>query len=74
MLKLIGAILVIAGLLYSVWAALHRKLSQPPRSSDNENLASLEPNRQGLRFLGLKQNFPAIILMVIGAAFLLYAE
>ncbi|UXN67042.1 hypothetical protein N8E89_21155 (plasmid) [Phyllobacterium sp. A18/5-2] len=75
MLKLIGAILVMAGVLYSVWVALsHRKLSQPPRSSDNENSVSLEPDRQGLRFLGLKQNLPSIILLVIGAALLLYGD
>ncbi|ATU94586.1 hypothetical protein [Phyllobacterium zundukense] len=75
MFKLVGAILVIAGVLYSVWVALsHRKLSRPPQSSDSENAASLEPRRQGLRFLGLTKNLPAAIVIVIGAALLLYVE
>lgn len=75
MLKFIGAIFVLAGLLYSVWIALRqRKLSQPPRSPDNQNSVSLEPKKQGMRFLGLTQNFPAISLVVIGAALLLLSE
>ncbi|TDQ33939.1 hypothetical protein DEV91_104142 [Phyllobacterium brassicacearum] len=75
MLKLVGAILVIAGVLYSTWVALgHRKLSRPPQSADNENAPSLEPDKQGLRFLGLSKNLPAVIAVVIGAALLLYAE
>lgn len=75
MLKVIGALLLIGGVLFAVWTALsHRRLSQPPQSADNENEASLEPPRQGLGFLGLTRNLPAIVLMVIGAALLLFAE
>lgn len=75
MLKALGAILVIAGVLYSVWAALsRRRLSQPPQSPDNENDASLEPRRQGLRFLGFTKNLPAIVLILIGGVLLLYAH
>jgi hypothetical protein len=69
--KAFGAILVIAGVLYSVWAALsHRKLSQPPRSSANQNSASLEPRAQGLKFLGLTNNLPAIALILTGGVLL----
>ncbi|MGH6861795.1 MAG: hypothetical protein ACRECY_16205 [Phyllobacterium sp.] len=75
MFKIVGAVLLIGGVLSAVRTALsHRKLSQPPRTTDNDNEASLEPQRQGLGFLGLKQNWPAIALMVAGAALLLYAE
>jgi hypothetical protein len=74
MLKILGALLLIGGVLLAVWTALsHRKLSQPPRSAGNENEASLEPPRQGLGFLGLTKNLPAIVLVVIGAALLLYS-
>ena len=75
MFKALGAILIIAGVLYSVWAALsHRRLSQPPQTPDNENSPSLEPRRQGMKFLGLTKNLPALILIVIGGALLLYAN
>lgn len=75
MLKVIGALLLIGGVLFAVWTALsQRRLSQPPQSAGNENEASLEPPRQGLGFLGLTRNLPAIVLVVIGAALLLYAE
>lgn len=75
MLKIVGALLLIGGVLFAVWTALsHRKLSQPPRSPGNGNEASLEPPRQGLGFLGLNKNWPAIVLTVIGATLLLYAE
>ncbi|MBZ9654540.1 hypothetical protein [Phyllobacterium lublinensis] len=75
MLKLIGAILIIAGVLYSTWVALrHRSLSRPPhQTADNENTASLEPRRQGLGFLGLSRNLPALVAIAAGAALLLYA-
>ncbi len=76
MFKALGAILIVVGVLYSVWTALsHRKLSQPPQqSSDNQNSPSLEPRRQGMKFLGLTKNLPAIFLIVIGGALLLYAD
>ncbi|MHC1550709.1 hypothetical protein [Phyllobacterium sp. K27] len=76
MLKILGALLLIGGVLFAVWTALsRRKLSQPPhQSARNENEASLEPPRQGLRFLGLTRNLPAIVLVVTGAALLLYAQ
>ena len=74
MLKLVGAILIITGVLYSAWVALsHRRLSKPPQSADNQNAVSLEPQRQGLRFLGVSKNLPALLAIVIGGALLLYA-
>jgi hypothetical protein len=76
MFKALGAVLLVVGVLYSVWAALgRRKLTQPPKpSSDNESAPSLEPRDQGMKFLGLSQNLPALILIIIGGALLLYAD
>ena len=75
MLKALGAILVIAGVLYSAWSALSgRRLSRPPQSPDNQNSPSLEPRGQGLKFLGLTRNIPAIVLIVVGGIMLLYAD
>ena len=57
MLKALAGILLIAGVLYSAWAAhSRRRLSRPPQSPDNQNLHALEPRGQGLRFLGLTRN------------------
>ncbi|MBZ9605261.1 hypothetical protein [Phyllobacterium chamaecytisi] len=72
MLKALGAVLVTAGVLYSAWSALSgRRLSRPP---DNQNSPSLEPRGQGLKFLGLTRNIPAIVLIVVGGILLLYAD
>ena len=75
MLKALGAILVMAGVLYSVWAALgRRRLSQPPQSPVHQNSPSLEPRGQGLKFLGLTKNIPAIVMIVIGGVLMLYTD
>ncbi|WP_271899691.1 hypothetical protein [Candidatus Phyllobacterium onerii] len=75
MLKALGAILLVAGVLYSAWAALSgRRLSRAPQSPDNQSSPSLEPRGQGLKFLGLTRNIPAIVVIVVGGILLLYAD
>lgn len=74
MLRFVGMILIIAGLLYLVWIALSRReLSAPPDRAANLNSRSLEPSGQGLRFLGLKQNWAALALIAVGAAILIFS-
>ncbi|MER9327479.1 hypothetical protein NKJ26_00380 [Mesorhizobium sp. M0152] len=76
---LIGALLIVAGVVYMAGAALKRgRLSDPaPVTSDRPmpNLATpgptLEPRRRGLGFLGLSQNWPGLLMMAIGAILLL---
>ncbi|WP_083338533.1 hypothetical protein [Ensifer sp. LCM 4579] len=69
---LTGAFLVICGLLYMIAAALsRRRLSKEPDPAV-EPRQSLEPRRQGLRFLGVGRNWPGVVLMFIGALLLLY--
>jgi hypothetical protein len=68
---LLGALMLIGGVLYTLWQALARKpLTDPSRLSRAEQ--TLEPRRQGVAFLGLTRNWPGVVLMVLGAICLLY--
>lgn len=70
---LIGALLVICGLLYMLREALGgRRLSEPHRSSENGVGPTLEPPQQGLAFLGLTRNWPGLALMAVGAILLIF--
>ena len=75
---LIGALLTIAGVVYMAVAALRRgRLSDPihlPTSADPPTATpgpTLEPRHRGLRFLGLSQNWPGLLMMGIGLVLLL---
>jgi hypothetical protein len=78
---LIGALLIVAGVVYMAGAALRRgRLSDPApvRSAPDRptpNLATpgptLEPRQRGLRFLGLSQNWPGLLMMAVGVILLL---
>jgi hypothetical protein len=68
----IGALLVVCGLLLVARTAIYRdELSDPHASPDEPGGVTLEPHRRGLRFLGLKENWPGMVLMAIGALLLL---
>jgi hypothetical protein len=68
----IGAFLVVCGLLVMARTAIFRdELSDPHASPDEPGGLTLEPQRRGLRFLGLKENWPGALLMAIGALLLL---
>jgi len=79
MTVILGALLTVAGLVYMAGAALRRgRLSDPaPTAPDRPapNLATpgptLEPRRRGLGFLGLSQNWPGLLMMVVGILLLL---
>ncbi|RFB95447.1 hypothetical protein B5K11_11020 [Rhizobium leguminosarum bv. trifolii] len=62
---LIGAALIIGGLLYLFSSALGRRASDAHHVPHGGN--TLEPRRQGLRFLGISQNWPALAAIAIGA-------
>ncbi len=69
---LFGALMLICGVLYTLWQALGgRPLTDPSRLSQGEQ--TLEPRRQGLDFLGLTKNWPGVALMVLGAICVLYS-
>lgn len=78
---LIGALLIVAGVVYMAGAALWRgRLSDPAPARavpdrSTPDLATpgptLEPRRRGLGFLGLSQNWPGLLMMAVGFILLL---
>ncbi|ARO28618.1 MULTISPECIES: hypothetical protein [unclassified Rhizobium] len=69
---LIGAALIIGGLLFLLRPTLRRRPSDPhwvPQGG-----ATLEPRRQGLRFLGLSRNWPALVVIAAGAFLLAFGS
>ncbi|UXN60205.1 hypothetical protein [Phyllobacterium zundukense] len=68
--KFIGALFVVCGLLYMAGATVYRGRMSEPHSSNNES-AGLEPRHRGLRFLGLKANWPGLVVAAVGAVMLL---
>jgi hypothetical protein len=70
---LIGALLVTCGLLYMAGAAIYRGGMTEPHSSPRDLAGlTLEPGHRGLRFLGLKANWPGLLIAAIGALMLLF--
>jgi len=68
-LMVLGALLVLGGLLYMASTAIWRgPLSGPDSSGPVRD--TLEPPRRSARFLGLGTNWPGILLMAIGAVLL----
>lgn len=69
----LGAFLVIAGVIFLAKAALDRgRLSGTTQAPPDVKDGTLEPQHQGLRFLGLASNWPGLALMAFGAALLLF--
>ena len=69
----IGALLVICGVLFMARAAIFRgNMSEPHATATQPGGVTLEPNRRGLRFLGLGANWPGILMMAVGALMLLW--
>ena len=68
-LMVLGALLVLGGILYMAGTAIWRgPLSGPDSSRPVRD--TLEPPRRSVRFLGIGTNWPGILLMVIGAVLL----
>ncbi|UVD58474.1 hypothetical protein NE852_09950 [Rhizobium sp. Pop5] len=67
---LTGAALIIGGLLFLFSSALGRKPSNPHQTPQGGS--TLEPRHQGLRFLGLSRNWPALSLIAVGALLLAF--
>jgi hypothetical protein len=75
---LLGALLVIGGLVYMVGEALKRgRLSGTAGSSAAQSPGdvkdgTLEPARHGVGFLGIAGNWPGLAMMALGAFLLLF--
>ncbi|MFI0848169.1 hypothetical protein [Mesorhizobium sp. IMUNJ 23232] len=68
---LLGALLVVAGVVYMAGAAIWRGRMSDATPARSGGSATLEPAHRGVRFLGLGSNWPGILMMVVGAMLLL---
>ena len=68
----LGALLVIAGVVILASQAIWRGQLSGQGASPSASAGSLEPQRQGMRFLGVGSNWLGILLLVGGAALLLF--
>lgn len=67
----LGALLVIAGVLFLANQAIGRGRLSGRRASPSAPVDTLEPPRPSMRFLGLGSNWPGILMIVAGGALLL---
>jgi len=71
-IELLGALLVLVGLVYMAWSAIRRgRMSDPAPKAGDGDKRTLEPQHRGLGFLGLKANWPGLVLLGLGALLLL---
>lgn len=69
---LLGALLVIGGVVYMARAAISRDRMSDPRPNPNDTAQpTLEPRHRGLGFLGLKANWPGLLMIAFGFLLLL---
>ena len=68
---LIGALLILTGIVYMAGTAIYRGRMSDPHIDPVEDAPTLEPRHRGLRFLGLKANWPGLLLVAVGAIMLL---
>ena len=69
--RLIGALLILTGIVYMAGAAIYRGRMSDPHIDPVEDAPTLEPRHRGMRFLGLKANWPGLLLVAVGAIMLL---
>ncbi|WP_246698110.1 MULTISPECIES: hypothetical protein [unclassified Rhizobium] len=67
---LIGAALIIGGLLLFFSSTLRRRSSDPHQIPQGGT--TLEPRHQGIRFLGVSQNWQALVIIAVGALLLAF--
>jgi drug/metabolite transporter (DMT)-like permease len=67
----LGALLVIAGVLFLANQAIGQGRLSGQRTSPSAPVDTLEPPRRGMRFLGLSSNWPGVVMIAVGGALLL---
>jgi uncharacterized membrane protein HdeD (DUF308 family) len=67
----IGAMLILAGVVYMAGAAIYRGRMSDPHINPSDDAPTLEPRHPGLRFLGWKANWPGLLMIVLGGVMLL---
>ncbi|CAN5648797.1 hypothetical protein BH23PSE1_BH23PSE1_03740 [soil metagenome] len=71
-LRLIGALLLLGGIFYMARAAINRgRLSDAHADPDDTPAHTLEPPHRGPGFLGLHTTWPGLVMIGVGALFLL---
>ena len=71
-LELLGALMVLAGVVYMAWSAIHRgRMSDPAAGPSDADKRTLEPRHRGLGFLGWEANWPGLLLAGLGVLLLL---
>ena len=70
-IPLIGALLVLCGVVYMAGAAIYRGRMSDPHFNPNDTARTLEPRHRGLRFLGVRANWPGLLIITIGGLMLL---
>lgn len=69
---LLGALLIIGGVVYMARAAIFRgRMSDPGPNPNDTTRPTLEPRHRGVGFLGLKANWPGLLMIIVGALLLL---
>jgi uncharacterized membrane protein HdeD (DUF308 family) len=70
--SLIGALLLMGGVVYMGWAAVNRgRMSDPEANPTDTSALTLEPRHRGLGFLGWRANWPGLLMVVVGGLLLL---
>ncbi|GLQ53129.1 hypothetical protein [Devosia nitrariae] len=68
---ILGAVLVACGVVMMALAAIKSgRLSDSRASPDDPAGTTLEPQRRSMGFLGLKANWPGLLVAAVGVAFL----
>lgn len=71
-LRMIGALLILAGVVYMAAAAIWRgRMSDPMHNPGDTTDRTLEPRQGGMRFLGLGANWPGLAMIALGVVLLL---
>ena len=71
-IELLGALMVLAGLVYMAWFAIRRgRMSDSSVTPNDAGKRTLEPLRRGVGFLGWRGNWPGLVLAGLGALLLL---
>jgi hypothetical protein len=71
-LEPLGALMVLAGVVYMAWAAIRRgRMSDPTPNPNEAGKPTLEPRHRGVGFLGWEANWPGLVLVALGALLLL---
>jgi hypothetical protein len=69
---LVGALLVLCGVVYTARVAIfHGRSSDPRPDPDDAAIGTLEPQDRGIAFPGVRASWPGLLMMAVGSLMLL---